>query len=47
MRTIKGLGRIYLQTGIDGNSNFGFTKVYQDKKKNAINFAKTKEQSVY
>ena len=29
--TIKGLGRIYQQTGIDAYSNFGFAKVYTDK----------------
>ena len=29
--TIKGLGRIYQQTGMDAYSNFGFAKVYADK----------------
>jgi transposase InsO family protein len=30
--TIKGLGRIYQQTEIDAYSNFGFAKVYTNKK---------------
>jgi len=29
--TIKGIGRIYQQTGIDTHSNLGFAKVYRDK----------------
>jgi len=28
--TIKGLGRIYQQTGMDAYSNFGFAKIYLD-----------------
>ena len=46
--TIKGLGRIYQQTGIDAYSNFGFAKVYLDKKADsAIDFVKTKAIPVY
>ena len=30
--TIKGLGRIYQQAGIDAYSSFGFAKVYLNKK---------------
>jgi hypothetical protein len=46
--TIKGLGRIYRQAGIDAYSNFGFAKVYQNKKaKSAIDFMKTKVLPVY
>jgi len=41
--TIKGLGRIYQQTGIDAYSNFGLAKVYLNKKADsAIDFVKTK-----
>ena len=41
--TIKGLGRIYQQAGIDAYGNFGFAKVYTNKKADsAINFVKTK-----
>lgn len=46
--TIKGLGRIYQQAGIDAYSNFGFAKVYLDKKADsAIDFVKTKVLPVY
>jgi len=46
--TIKGLGRIYQQTGIDAYSNFGFAKVYTNKKDDsAIDFVKTKVIPVY
>jgi len=46
--TIKGLGRIYQQTGIDAYSNFGFAKVYQDKMvTSSIDFLKTKVLPVY
>ncbi len=46
--TIKGLGRIYQQTGIDAYSNFSFAKVYLDKKADsAIDFVKTKVLTVY
>jgi len=46
--TIKGLGRIYQQTGIDAYSNFGFAKVYFDKKApSAIDFLKIKALPVY
>jgi len=46
--TIKGLGRIYQQTGIDACSNFGFAKVYTDKTAiSAIDFLKTKVLPVY
>ena len=46
--TIKGLGRIYQQTGIDAYSNFGFAKVYTNKKADsAIDFVKTKVIPVY
>jgi hypothetical protein len=41
--TIKGLGRIYQQTGIDAYANFGFAKIYTNKKaESAIDFVKTK-----
>ena len=41
--TIKGLGRIYQQAGIDAYSSFGLAKVYLNKKANsAIDFVKTK-----
>ena len=41
--TIKGLGRIYQQTGIDAYAGFGFAKVDTDKTApSAINFLKTK-----
>lgn len=41
--TIKGLGRIYQQTGIDAYGNFGFAKLYLNKKADsAIDFVKTK-----
>jgi len=46
--TIKGLGRIYQQTGIDAYAGFGFAKVYTDKMAiSAINFLKTKALPVY
>jgi len=46
--TIKGLGRIYQQAGIDAYSSFGFAKVYTDKTAiSAINFLKTKVLPVY
>ena len=46
--TIKGLGRIYQQTGIDVYSNFGFAKVYTDKMAiSAIDFLETKVLTVY
>ena len=46
--TIKGLGRIYQQTGVDAYSNFGLAKVYLDKKADsAIDFVKTKALPVY
>ena len=46
--TIKGLGRIYQQTGIDAYSSFGFAKVYTNKKDDsAIDFVKTKVMPVY
>jgi len=46
--TIKGLGRIYQQTGMDAYSNFGFTKVYTDKTAiRAIDFLETKVLPVY
>ncbi len=44
----KGLGRIYQQAGIDVYSNFGFAKVYLDKKvDSAIDFVKSKVLRVY
>jgi len=46
--TIKGLGRIYQQTGIDACSNFGFAKVYRDKTViSSVDFLKTKVLPVY
>jgi len=46
--TIKGLGRIYQQTGMDAYSNFGFAKIYLDKKAiSAKDFLKTKVLPVY
>jgi len=46
--TIKGLGRIYQQTGMDAYSNFGFAKVYQDKMvTSSIDFLKIKVLPVY
>ena len=46
--TIKGLGRIYQQTGIDAYSNFGLAKVYTTKKaESALDFVKTKVIPVY
>ena len=46
--TIKGLGRIYQQTGIDAYSNLGFAKVCLDKKADsAIDFVKSKVLPVY
>ena len=48
MGTIKGLGRIYQQAGIDAYANFGFAKVYTNKKADsAIDFVKTKVIPVY
>ncbi len=46
--TIKGLGRIYQQAGIDAYAGFGLAKVYTDKTAiSAINFLKTKVLPVY
>ena len=46
--TIKGLGRIYQQTGIDAYSNFGFAKVYTDKTViSSIDFLETSVLTVY
>jgi len=46
--TIKGLGRIYQQTGMDACSNFGFTKVYTNKTAtSSIDFLTTKVLPVY
>ena len=46
--TIKGLGRIYQQAGIDAYAGFGFAKVYIDKTAiSAINFLKNKVLPVY
>jgi transposase InsO family protein len=46
--TIKGLGRIYQQAGIDAYSSFGFAKVYTNKTViSAINFLKTKVLPIY
>ena len=46
--TIKGLGRVYQQAGIDAYSNFGFAKVYLDKKAaSAIDFLKSRVLPVY
>ncbi len=46
--TIKGLGRIYQQTGIDAYAGFGFAKIYIDKKAiSAKDFLKTKALPVY
>jgi len=46
--TIKELGGIYQQAGIDAYSNFGFAKLYLDKKADsAIDFVKTKVLPVY
>lgn len=46
--TIKGLGRIYQQAGVDAYSNFGFAKVYLNKKADsAIDFVKTEVLPVY
>jgi transposase InsO family protein len=46
--TIKGLGRIYQQTGIDAYAGFGFAKVYTDKMAiSAIDFLETKVLPVY
>jgi len=46
--TIKGLGRIYQQAGIDAYSNFSFAKVYLNKKADsAIDFVKTRVLPVY
>jgi len=46
--TIKGIGRIYQQTGIDCYSSFGFAKVYPDKTaKSAVDFLETKVLPVY
>ncbi len=46
--TIKGLGRIYQQAGIDAYSSFAFAKLYTDKTAtSAINFLKTKVLPVY
>jgi len=46
--TIKGLGRIYQQAGIDAYSNFSFAKVYTNKKADStIDFVKSKVLPVY
>jgi len=46
--TIKGLGRIYQQAGVDAYSSFGFAKVYTNKKAGStIDFVKTKVLPVY
>jgi len=46
--TIKGLGRIYQQVGIDAYSNFGLAKVYANKKaESAIDFVKTRVLPVH
>ena len=46
--TIKGLGRIYQQAGIDAYASFGFAKVYSDKKAvRAIDLLKTKVLPIY
>jgi transposase InsO family protein len=46
--TIKGLGRIYQQTGMDAYAGFGFAKVYTDKTAlSAIDFLVTKVLPVY
>jgi hypothetical protein len=46
--TIKGLGSIYQQAGIDAYANFGFAKVYTNKKaESAIDFVKTKVMPEY
>ena len=46
--TIKGLGRIYQQTGIDAYASFGFAKVYTDKTvTSSIDFLKTKVLPMY
>ena len=46
--TIKGLGRIYQQAGIDAYAGFGFAKVYTDKMAiSAIDFLETKVLPVY
>ena len=46
--TIKGLGRIYQQTGVDAYAGFGFAKVYTDKTAiSAIDFLETKVLPVY
>jgi transposase InsO family protein len=46
--TIKGLGRIYQQAGIDAYAGFGFAKAYMYKRAiNAIDFLETKVLPVY
>jgi len=46
--TIKDLGRIYQQTGIDAYSNFGFAKVYTNKKAvSALDFLDTRALPMY
>jgi transposase InsO family protein len=46
--TMKGLGRIYQQAGIDAYAGFGFAKVYQNKMAiSAVDFLKTKVFPVY
>ncbi|PKP58967.1 hypothetical protein CVT91_07560 [Candidatus Atribacteria bacterium HGW-Atribacteria-1] len=46
--TIKGLGRIYQQAGIDAYASFGFAKVYSDKTAvRAIDLLKTKVLPIY
>ena len=46
--TIKDLGRIYQQAGIDVYASFGFAKIYTDKRAvRAINFLKAKVLPIY
>ena len=46
--TIKGLGRIYQQTGMDAYAGFGFAKVYTDKMTiSSIDFLETKVLPIY
>jgi hypothetical protein len=46
--TIKGLGRIYQQAGIDAYASFGFAKIYTDKRAvRAINLLKAKVLPIY
>ena len=46
--SIKSLGRIYQQTGMDAYAGFGFAKIYTDKTAiSAIHFLRTKVLPVY